>query len=247
MMLALRRNPWLHCAAASAKGRPRLIIYLILNLLEYVEMKFSKTIATLALIAAAVPAVAAQTTIDFEGTGSFGSILEFYNGGVDAAGNSGANYGVSFTGSAMSLSNDATTQYFSHAPTPGTIMFVADQTAFMNVADGFTNSVSLYYSSIGVAANAVNIYSGLNGSGDLLGSFSLSDNAQSGCSDTFVCNFDQSIVTFSGTGKSIAFNSGVPAGYDNVSITPVPEPTTYALMMLGLAGIGMVARRRRSV
>jgi len=213
-------------------------------------MKFFKTIATLALIAAAIPAVAAQTTIDFEGTGSFNSILEFYNGGTDTAGSTGTNYGVSFTASATGLSNDALNTYFSHAPTPGTVMFAPDSAAFMNVGDGFTGSVSLYYSSDVAAPNAINIYSGLNGAGDLLGSLSLNNNAQTGCSDTPFCNFELSTVTFSGTGKSIGFDGAAGhtafdnVTFDNAAIAPVPEPTTYALMMLGLAGIGLVARRR---
>lgn len=33
---------------------------------------------------------------------------------------------------------------------------------------------------------------------------------------------------------------------DLVVLTPVPEPSTYALMLAGLAGIGFVARRRRT-
>ena len=208
-------------------------------------MKFSKTIATLALIATAIPAVATQATLDFEGIGSFGSILEFYNGGNDSAGNSGTNYGVSFTPSATSLSNDELSKYFSNAPTSGGVMIAPDSVAFLNAADGFTNSVSLYYSSDIAAPNSVNIYSGLNGTGDRLGSFSLNMNAQTGCSETPFCNFEQSTVMFSGTGKSISFdgNSGHTA-FDNVTITPVPEPTTYALVLLGLASIGFVARRR---
>lgn len=32
---------------------------------------------------------------------------------------------------------------------------------------------------------------------------------------------------------------------DNIAVTPVPEPGTYALMALGLAGVVLVARRRR--
>ena len=32
---------------------------------------------------------------------------------------------------------------------------------------------------------------------------------------------------------------------DHIAVTPVPEPGTYALMALGLVGVGLVARRRR--
>lgn len=34
---------------------------------------------------------------------------------------------------------------------------------------------------------------------------------------------------------------------DNINVTAVPEPTTWALMGLGLAGIGAISRRRQSV
>jgi hypothetical protein len=33
--------------------------------------------------------------------------------------------------------------------------------------------------------------------------------------------------------------------YSVVAITPVPEPSTYALMLAGLAAVGFIARRRR--
>jgi len=32
---------------------------------------------------------------------------------------------------------------------------------------------------------------------------------------------------------------------DNLAINPVPEPATWALMLVGFAGIGMTLRRRR--
>jgi hypothetical protein len=34
-------------------------------------------------------------------------------------------------------------------------------------------------------------------------------------------------------------------GWDSFSFAPVPEPGTYALMLAGLAGVGIAARRRR--
>lgn len=35
------------------------------------------------------------------------------------------------------------------------------------------------------------------------------------------------------------------SGALSIQVTPIPEPGTYALMMLGLAGVAVVARRRR--
>ena len=206
-------------------------------------MNFTKYLVASAILASSVSAMAAPTTIDFEGTGSFSSISDFYNGGTDGAGNSGTNYGVVFTPSAQSLANDELGTYFSNAPTPGSVMFVSDGTAFLNAAQGFYGAVSLYYSSTVEALNAINIYSGLNGTGSVLGSFNLGANAQNGCSDTAYCHFDNVSVAFAGTGQSIGF-SNTQAAYDNVSITPVPEPTGYALMALGLVAVGFVARRR---
>ena len=64
------------------------------------------------------------------------------------------------------------------------------------------------------------------------------------------CPFFPIGVAFAGTAKSIEF--GGVANYvvfDDVtfgSTTPggTPEPSTWAMMMLGLAGLGVIGRRR---
>ena len=64
------------------------------------------------------------------------------------------------------------------------------------------------------------------------------------------CNWTAVGVAFAGIAKSIDFGGTAnQTGFDNITFgadTPVvPEPSTYALMALGLAGIGLVARRRQ--
>jgi PEP-CTERM motif len=91
--------------------------------------------------------------------------------------------------------------------------------------------------------------------GALIGVWSLPPNLGYG-EDAF---FDVTSFILSKPGPYIAFNlrsegtdvlSSLEINYGHASqlhiTTAVPEPGTYALMMLGLAGIGMVARRRRS-
>lgn len=39
--------------------------------------------------------------------------------------------------------------------------------------------------------------------------------------------------------------SGAFIGAANLEVVPVPEPSTYALMALGLTAVAWVARRRR--
>ncbi len=210
-------------------------------------MKFIPSLTAAAALLAALPAFAGPTLIDFEGVTSFASVADFYNGGTDSAGASGGDFGVSFTGAALALKNDELGPYFSHAPTPGTVMFATDASALMNVASGFVDELSFYYSASSSAFDVVTIYSGLDASGSVLGSVSLTQNAQlDGCSDSPFCNWQRIALTFAGVGQSISFggNAGNVA-YDNVAIAAVPEPETYAMLGLGLAAVILAVRRQR--
>jgi PEP-CTERM motif len=192
-------------------------------------------------------------TVDFEGATSLSSINNFYNGGTDSNGAAGSNYGVSFAGSLLALQNDGlgsglNGDYFSNAPTPGTVMFASNATdvittpAVMNIAKG-TFSLSFYYSSD--AAAVVNLYSGLNGIG-FLGSINLAANATSGCTSSAFCNFDTATWTPTATAiKSVDFSANASSVvYDNITVSPVPEPSSMALSLLGLAGLSWAVRRR---
>lgn len=201
--------------------------------------------AVLLALSAAPPAFAATTTFDFESVTSFASIADFYNGGTDGAGASGPDVGVSFGGDAIGLANDFQT-YFSNAPSPLGVMTAVGTDAALNAAGGLANTLSFSYSSAAAVTDAVQVWSGLNGTGSLLASFSLAANAQSGCSDSPFCRFDTSGGAFAGIAHSITFgNAANVAAFDNVTVALVPEPATYAMMAAGLAGLAFAKRRRR--
>jgi hypothetical protein len=201
-----------------------------------------KLISALAAGFFAAPAFAAPVTLDFEGTSSFSSIADFYNGGADGNGASGTNFGASFGLDALALQNDVLGPYFSNAPSGSTIMTAVGPDAALNVAEGFANAISFSYSSL--AATTVSLFSGLNGTGDLLGTISLDANAQNGgCADSPLCYWGSTTFLFSGIAKSIQFGSAANvAGFDNVAFAPVPVPAAGWLLM---SGLGLVAGWRR--
>jgi hypothetical protein len=60
---------------------------------------------------------------------------------------------------------------------------------------------------------------------------------------TLIGNGTMQALTFSAHGSS----DGLGTSLDNVSVTAaVPEPETYGMMLVGLAAIGFVARRRKA-
>ena len=59
-------------------------------------------------------------------------------------------------------------------------------------------------------------------------------------SSNFVANGSSELLTIQGvTASGNAF-----IGLDNVSVSPVPEPTTWGLMLAGLVAVGVMARSR---
>jgi hypothetical protein len=147
---------------------------------------------------------------------------------------------------------------FANEPSPNTVMFFLQaNNAILDVTNGFDTGFSFFYSSS--TAATINVYGGLGGTGDILASLNLvgqfSDNCAGDPTGQF-CNWTAVGVNFSGTAFSIDFGGTAnQTAYDNItfgSATPggggnaVPEPNTWAMMLLGFGAAGYAMRRRRN-
>jgi hypothetical protein len=201
------------------------------------------TLASLLALAASAPALAGVKTLDFETVGSFASIDEYYNGGADSAGNMGPALGVTFGSDAQGLANDALGPYFSNAPSPLGVMFAAGPDATMDVAGSFTG-LRFHYSSSEDVSDAVQVWSGLGATGDLLAAFSLTNNAHgNSCTDSPYCHFSLVAADFTRPAYSVSFGGAANvAVFDDISL--IPEPGSAALAALALLALGGSGRTR---
>lgn len=131
----------------------------------------------------------------------------------------------------------------------------ATPTDYMNFASGFS-ALSFNYSfasnSSAYNGQTVNIWSGANGTGTLLDSFTLSAAATTvNCTSTFdsYCTWSAASAANFGTARSVTFGSANGNSqfmeFDGVSVQPVPLPAAAWLLASGLAGLSGAALRRR--
>lgn len=210
-----------------------------------------KGFATLAAsLLFAFNANATTVTLTFEGLGDFEYVRNFYNDGLGGNGSGpGSNYGVAFSGSTNAyINNGAQGAHFGGEPTPGTAVAFQQGSAWMNVASGFTDSLSFYYANPN-QGSTIRIYSEINGGGQLLGTLFLPQTPHQGL-DGNIFPMSFASTSFSGVAKSVDFISMAHSGYvDDLSINTVaavPVPSAVWLFGSGLLGLTGLARRRKA-
>jgi VPDSG-CTERM motif len=211
-------------------------------------MKISKTILSMCLgVLFLLGSSAAQAVVlTFEGLQDNEPINNYYNGGTGGFGSGpGPNYGINFTSDSLALISTAGggTGNFSGNPSGDTIMYFLTGADTMNVAAGFTTGFSFFYACQVGFTGSVDVYSGLNGTGSLLGTLSLPPTPNP-------YNVWVPIgVTFGGTAESVIFGGAANfIGFDDVTLgsaTPGVPDSGSTIMLLGMAFAGIAALKRK--
>jgi hypothetical protein len=223
-------------------------------------VRIRKLLAAAMITLGLTTAVNAAFVLDFEGIAPYPNgndvlIQNYYNGGTSSIGTTGPNYGIGFADNALliclnslgtSCSNTSRGGLGNPNSQQGALFFLSGGSTILNDPAGFTDGFSFNYVSLSYSGS-VNVYSGLDGTGTLLASLNLSPNAGScpGYAAGF-CPFSPVGVSFSGTAQSISFvfdditfGSAIAGG--------VPEPSTWAMMILGFLSLGFRTYRRKNI
>ncbi|MEO1306901.1 MAG: VPLPA-CTERM sorting domain-containing protein, partial [Pseudomonadota bacterium] len=183
----------------------------------------------------------------------------------------GIDLGITFSDNALAIVDadaaglPSSQGNFGGEPTPDTVLFfLTGSAATLNFADGFTDGFSFFYSSINFTGN-IDVYSGLNATGDVLASLTLPSTPFNGEPDP-TGNFSPFVplgVSFDGIAQSVDFGGTInQIGFDNITfgaadplegntggtVTPpppavVPVPASLPLLLGGLGGLALLRRR----
>ena len=195
----------------------------------------------------------AAFAINFDALQNGELVNNFYDGGFGSLGSGpGPNYGVTFTNAYVL--NEYSNNEGELVTPPNSITFLSGSGSIMDVAAGFTTGFSFNYSAPYYGGD-VTVWSGLDGTGTELANLSLPTTpagVDPGCGGHEYCPDVPFGVTFSGTAESVNFSGSadyivfddITVGSGTVITGGVPEPATWAMMMVGFVGLGFVGWRK---
>ena len=204
----------------------------------------------LALVSLVLMAGTTKADVDvltFQGLQNLEPIENFYNGGTGGFGSGpGPNYGISFSSDSLAIiaSSSGGTGNFDNAPGGNTIAFFLNGAGdVMNVPAGFTTGFSFFYAA--AYTGSVTVYSGLNGTGSVLATLSLTPTP-----DPYYV-WGAIGVTFAGSAESAVFSGSANyIGFSDITLgsavagATVPEPSNLILAGVGGLGFFFFLRRR---
>lgn len=195
-----------------------------------------QTVVAVLVVFTLIPPVAAQVrnptpiVLTFEGLQGMEEISDYYNGGWGGSGSGpGPNYGITFDSDSWALTTEFAggPGHFDNNPSGyATAFSLNGPNMVMNVAAGFADGISFFYSSPNYRGT-VTVWSGQHGTGDLLATLPLS-RTFSCSSDPQWCVFEPQGIAFEGTAESVMFSgTSNQTLFDNVtvgSVTPIAGP-----------------------
>jgi len=220
--------------------------------------KLATALAFVACLSYSSSARAAVIVLDFEGVGDLTSIGSFYNGV------GGPDYDIVFSANSLALvdSDAGGSGNTANEPSPQTtLVFLSDTNAGMNVLNGFTTGFSFFFAAP-FFPGIVNVYDGLNGTGNVLASLNLATNTNGCGGDPFGdYNCWTALgVPFAGTAFSVGFGGtanfivfdDITLGSDQAGTTgttgttgSAPEPTSLVLFGSAMAALGIRRMRQK--
>lgn len=216
----------------------------------------------------AAPAQAA-VVIGFEGVNatypstSFADILSFYSGGLSSQGTSGANLGATFAPNAVAVCLNALGGTCSNASRGGAsatsgqggLGIGSGTSTYFDYPAGFTFAIGFRYAVAAGSFATISAYSGPGGTGTLLAPPLVLLPGSPGCPayNATLCPMGPGGYSFSGVAQSVVF-TGQPGQvvWDDLTLgandpqSPVPEPASWLLLGLGLAGLGVLSNAARA-
>jgi hypothetical protein len=214
---------------------------------------FASAAIGISIIAFAAPSSAAVLTYDFENANTSGTPGAYYYASGFTQYSSDQSTAVITPGATFSgtsgVQNNAAPWGFPAAPGPGT------NAAFIQSYNGEPSSpgaISFDLSSLIVGQTYTLTFSQIARAYQGVDPFTVSYGATSFGTFTPTLSWTQVTETFVALSATPLVFAGTildgdhSSGIDNITISAVPEPSTWAMMILGFFGVGFAAYRRKS-